>query len=475
MGSHDHEPPIDDLHSRPAMMSDSTVSDDASRGAPSPALDVVEHSDRRLVVHIPPQSSPSTRGLGVFATVWSVFSMAIAVFFVVADKGGPRAGIPSFAIGVPLLFVAIGAGMLYAWARMRHTRLFVLVDPARVAIQRQFFQRKRETEVEVGPLTHAKLVEAYSVNDVPVDAVTIEGGPRRLKFGISLVPADKAWLVEQINAIVCPTRTAEGPPVCSQCSAVLPVTDNHVPEEMTCAACGHREVLRPVVPQQTVIPEIRPERGDSVPEEITLRETQPDELAFSVQLISAAPFRQIAGWGGGVVWLIMLFVIGPGLFRAIMTLLGPAAPGAPGGGFPLVFLLFELVHGTLFLGGPLLVLFAILRGRIDVQLTRERLAMLWGAGWFRVRRVATLDQIDDVRLISAASSRTGRAQVPTKGHRAAAVIVKGVPWILTTFHPEPVALAAAGLVRTRLRDWNVIDRSPTEDLVATPDETDREE
>jgi predicted RNA-binding Zn-ribbon protein involved in translation (DUF1610 family) len=438
---------------------------------PSPALDVVDHSDQRLVVHIPPQGSTSTRGLFAFAVFWTAFSLAMSGFFLFMGRGPAPKGVPSIALLVPLLFVAIGLGMLYAWARMRHTRVFVLVDPARVAVQRQFFRRKSETEIEVEPRTHAALVEAYSVNDVPVHVVAIQGGSQTLKFGVGLSPADKAWLVEQINALVCPVRAVDDAPFCSQCGAVLPVTDNLVPEEAACPACGHREVVRPVRLRETPIPEVRPERGDPVPEAISFRETASDELAFSVPLIPSSGIRQGIGWGGLFFWLVALVLVGPGLFRTILSIVAPGGPGAAGrGGFPIVFQLFELVHGVLFLVAPMVVVFGIARGRIHVRLSRERLAMRWGAGWLGIRRSTPLDAIDDVRLVRAESTRSGKRQTTMSSHGAAAVIVKGIPWIMTTFHPEPVALAAAGLVKTRLQDWDILvphSPSPSAEAIAS--------
>lgn len=423
---------------------------------PSPALDVVEHSEHRLVVHIPPQSSSTARGLGLFALCWTTFSLAILVFFGVAIVQGGAGKGPALPALVPMLFVAIGIGMLYAWARMRHTRLFVLVDPERVAVQRRFFQRKQETETAVDARTHAALVEAYSVNDVPVDAIAIQGGPKTLRFGVSLPPADKAWLVEQINVLICPPRSAEEAPACSQCGAPLPVVDNLIPEETACPACGHRDVLRPVARREVEIPELRPERGDPLPEEITVEEANPDSLIFSVRLVSADGIRHAVGWIGFVVWLVMGAFAGPGLYRAVLALVAPPPPGAAGGAFPLLFTLFELVHGLLFLGGPPLVVFAVVRGRILVRLAREELRIRWGAGLFRVRRRTPLEAIDDVRLVTAGKKGTNRQPKAGENHGAAAVIVKGIPWILTTFYAEPVALAAAGLVRTRLRDWGFL-------------------
>ena len=439
-------------------MADLSLSGESPRstGGPSPAIDIVEHSGRRLVVHIPPQPTSATRGLGVFALIWTTFSAVLFVFFAVAGfQGG--AGKPSlFAALMPLLFVAIGAGMLYVWARMRHTRLFVLVDPDRVAVQRQFFQRKQETETAVDARTHAALVEAYSVNDVPVDAVAIQGGPKTLRFGVSLPPADKAWLVEQINVLICPPRAAEEPPACPQCGAPLPMVDNVVPEETTCPDCGHREVLRPVARRAVEIPELRPERGDPIPEEITVEEANPEELVFSVRLVSADGIRHAVGWIGFVIWLVMAAFAGPGLYRSVLALVAPPAPGAAGGAFPLLFTLFELVHGLLFLGGPPLVVFAVVRGRILVRLAREEFRIRWGAGLFRVSRRTPLEAIEDVRLVTAGKKGSNRQPKAGENHGAAAVIVKGIPWILTTFHAEPVALAAAGLVRTRLRDWGFL-------------------
>lgn len=423
----------------------------------SSALDIVEQSDRRLVIHLPPQGSATTRGLGIFAAIWTIFSLATSGFLVFIGGGAIPGGIPSLVLLVPLLFVAIGAGMLYAWARMRHTRVFVLVEPDRVAVQRQFFRRKSETEVEVEPRTHAALVEAYSVNDVPVHAVTIQGGAQVLKFGVGLPPADKAWLVEQINLIVCPVRSHDLAPVCSQCGTALPVTENLVPEETACPACGHLEVVRPVQRREVPIPETRPERGDPLPEEISLRETSYDELAFSLSLIPPSGIRRGIGWGGFVFWLVALALVGPGLVRTILSLVAPGGPGAPGpGGLPLVFLIFELVHGVLFLVVPMAIVLGVTRGRINVTLTRERLSIRWGAGWFGIRRSTPLEAIDDVRLVRAESTRSGRRRTATSSQGAAAVIVKGIPWILTTFHPEPVALSAAGLVKTRLQDWDVV-------------------
>lgn len=418
------------------------------------ALDIVDQSDDRLVIHIPPQSSSVTRGLGGFAVAWTVFSSVVSTVFLFV-RGQPQQGdLPTLALLVPLLFVAIGLGMLYAWARMRHSRVFVLVDPARVAIQRLFLGRKRETEMAVGPVTHATLVEAYSVNEVPVHAIAVRSGSEKLQFGTGLSEADKQWVVDRINAIVCPPRPADEAPVCAHCGTTLRAAEASMPLETICPACGQSQVVRPVATTAgPAIPEIRPERGDAVPEEIVVEETHGDELAFAVPLIPVGAGKKSLVWALCLVVPLLAVVVGPSTFRAWMNLLGAAPPaGRP----PLAFTLFEVIHGTLVLAAPAVVLLTLLRGQIRVRLTRDVLAMRWGWGWIGVRRRTPLDSIREVRLIRLEShwGKGTEGSMATTG--SAAVIVNDTPWVLTTFHAEPVALAAAGLVETRLRDWNVI-------------------
>ncbi len=387
---------------------------------PGSRIETVETSDERCVWHIPP-GGKKARSIGCFAFLWTAITAIVSGMFVgvgLANKGND--GPPLYFI-VPFfgLFWAVGLGMIYWWMRMKFTRLFILLEPGRLVVQRNFLGRKWMTATELGPDSRADLVEAYSENDRPVYTVAVYGTDRTEKFGTALTREEKEWFVRVINGFL----TGEM------------VSPSIADEE------GSLVSLEKTVPFDDLAPTDVP--PDSP---VVIDEARPGRLAF--HLTSVGPGGRRAAW---IVGAIGLLPLGMSLFVASLAFRGPKPDVVFDVLMPLLFALFFAA----FAGIPLLIALFLLRGRISIELDEQSLYGRWGLGPIAFRKRYPLSSIRDIVVaqsrLRGSTPSTRKSATKGSGTMATLVLKDGNTIPLTLLHDLETAKTVAGLVRRFLR------------------------
>jgi hypothetical protein len=270
-------------------------------------VEVVESGPERLVLHLPPGGG-STSGLGCFAIAWNGFMVLFTSMFVgigfFAENGGD--GPPLFVWGMIALFWTIGIGMAIYWLRMKLQRTYILLERDRLVVQNQIFGKKTTIEADLGDDARARLVEAYSVNDVPVHTVQVRGVSRTVKFGTRLSEGEKHWLVATLNQRLG-VATGAAPKFCSQCGAPLDLSSMASGEEVSCAQCGGTTPLLPSRPPPE-IPDVEPQ-DVGVDPLFVIELDSVEELRWSLPLLPPGGMRTgiaLALLAGAVVGLASL-------------------------------------------------------------------------------------------------------------------------------------------------------------------------
>jgi len=417
-------------------------------------IEIVAADEDHLVLHLPPGGS-NARGLGCFALFWNGFmTIFTPPWFLAGGANGPPLGI---IVPFLLVFWAVGLGMAYAWARMRFTRVFLLLDRDRVAIQSQWFRWKSFQEALLGPGSQARLVESYRVNDEPVHAVRIAGEGRTISVATQLSGPEKQWLVDVVNRRLAPVAAplaGAWPNFCPWCGGALA----DLPDDRDAAPCPHcgEEVSRlpgsARRPQPIEIPVVTP--AEVPPDsDVRIEADDGDRLRFSLPLLPAgAPRAWIAGVTAaiGLVWTL---VNGASLLHEAAVVFG----GGPG---PLAFDLAKLVFSGCFMLPGLFLLGASLaarRGRIAVDIASDWTTATYGWGLFRIRKRLATAAIDAVKLrskadLEAAGVKGEATHFPGPDDLLVATVHVGTSFLpLTTIHNAETAKVVAGLTQSRLQ------------------------
>jgi hypothetical protein len=415
-------------------------------------IEIVEASAERLVLHVPP-GGEQTGGIGCFALAWNGFMCVFTPPWFFAMKGGN--GPPLYFI-VPFLMVfwGVGLGMAFAWLRMKKLRTYVLIEPDRVVLQKDFLGRKSTQETPLTEGSRASLVESYQVNDRSVYAVTVRGQDRTVKFGTQLSEPEKAWLVEAINGFLTTDDVRLVPAFCSACGERLPQGGKTAPtEKANCPACGAEVATIDAAHQgkTPAVPRVLPEdiAGDSP---IRIEEAGIDRLRFSLPLL---PDGGVRTWLPVVIGLVGIVWGGFAAYQLFERI---------GGNVDGVFeWVFVAINGVFVLPGVALFVAAwvLRRGRIRVSIDHDWLAIRWGLGPAAYQKRLVTVSIERVRL-SRNMEKTHRGLArPERNVQAgedvfvAAVEVGETALPLTTFHPLDIARQAAGLVKTHLEGLGV--------------------
>jgi hypothetical protein len=432
-----------------------------SRGDTPPVdskIEVVEHSPERLVVHVPPGGA-STKGLGWFALIWNLFMCLFTPPWFFA--GGAGEGPPVFVL-IPFLlaFWSVGLGMAYFWARMRFTRTYLLIEPQRMVLQTQWLRSKSLEEATLYRDSHARLVESYKMNEVPVHRIEITGEEQTLRFGTHLSEPEKEWLRTAINSFLGVDDTQPRgtiPKFCSSCGTSLESLqlDGGAPASgpAACPECGEAiqfvsiEVQRPVLVAASRSPRDVP--ADSC---VRIDEDSPERLAFSLPLLPDGKLRRIASRVSLFVGLIWLGIAGTFLFRALIPL--------PRQFFDWLGIAFQLPP-TLIGGAILWLGLAITRATIRVSIDREWFHIQYRAGFIRKGLRYVTSSIEAIRLRTPADFQSDRKEaastpIPGTEDSVSATVHCGKSFApLTTLHSRDIAELVAGLARGRLEEYGV--------------------
>lgn len=388
-------------------------------------IEIVESTRDRLVIHIPP-GGKKARSIGCFALVWNGFMAVFTSIWMFAGVQNNADAPLYFIIPFLGLFWLVGLGMAYWWVRMRFMRLYLLIDPSRVAIQRTLFGRKSLKETHLGPSPFAALVESYQQNDVPVYAVAIEGTDRTAKFGTALSREEKDWLVTTIN-----TFFGHG----TGDSGSSDEDDEGHGSNATAVSDSTGEAIEP----------ISPDRITSTAD-IKILDADASRLRFQLVPFPKHPIRYaIAGFCliFGIAWLTGMSVM---LFAAL------------GNGqedidiFLVLISVFFLIAGTV----PLFIAFVVLHGGVvTVDLTQDQLHARWHLGPIGIGKKVATGSITSITLRKAmkfeeTDSRGRRRSVLSGGGKVCMVQAAGNEIPLTSFHNITIAREVGGIILYQL-------------------------
>jgi len=415
-------------------------------------IQIIETEPSRMVIHVP-SGGKKARGIGCFALIWNGFM----AFFTVAMLIG--AGPDELSLWVMLsflsLFWAVGLGMLYWWIRMRFTRLYLMLEPDRLVIQRILFGRKSIRETNLGPESAASLVEAYRQNDDPVYTVAVKGENRTAKFGTSLSIEEKQWFVHRVNEFLGDRAGAAKPTddltlQCDACGADLNPNLLAAKEVMVvCPSCGQKIdakqlALGAVYQDDAEIADLAPcDLPAEIP--IVIEDNSPQRLILHYP---AVPSGRAKGFAAGFLVVFSLAFSGGSLSALVTDLKGVNGP------FDVLFIIIPVVF---VLAGliPLLIALFLVRGRVTIDLSPKVLRCRWHLGPLGYRKTVPTESITRIAVGAGFSGERQLAGQPqlassTGSDRVCLVWVHGKAVPITTFHNATFARAMAGLMRFQL-------------------------
>ena len=393
---------------------------------PPPAgsrIQIIEADENRQVIFIP-EGGKRSKSIGLFALIWnSIIGIVSAGIFL---AGGGKELPVLFVIPFLGLFWLVGLGMLFWWLKMRFTRTTLLLEAERIVIQRIFLGRKSITETSLKPDSHATLLVAYEEDNVPVYTVAIEGTDRTAKFGTRLSREEKNWFIENLN------RFLNVSPSASEWND-LDQQDAH--------------------PATDVIPEKISPYDLSVGSLVTVEESHSNRLkfhypAFPKSKMLKSMMRFVALFS--LVWMaIVYFCFAPGFTKNNEV------------GFQVVEF---MIAGVMFFSGllPFLVILGLMKSRITVDLSPERICGRWHFGPLSVQkelptasltRVALTNRLDKSRPSNKNTIRVGHKSLHSL--KVCTVFAREEFLPLTTFHELATAREIAGLLIHRLEEMGI--------------------
>ena len=151
-----------------------------------------------------------------FGLFWTAITAVVSGGFLFGSKSAEQATEPWFAYPFFALFWAIGLGCLYVAVRNKYARHRISVTRDLVTLRREMFGAIKEKSLVTSQVSSVAQIEFYQQNYQPVHGVEIRGRDGKLRFGTTLDPAEKAWLVADIK------RAVFGEPASAPVAAVTP-------------------------------------------------------------------------------------------------------------------------------------------------------------------------------------------------------------------------------------------------------------
>jgi hypothetical protein len=155
----------------------------------------------QLALRIPP-GNPSA-SLGYTTIAWNGF---MATFTIVMGLSFQNDLAKDYGMLIGLFWL-VGAGLVFAWIKLRFERCLIYVNRERAVLRKMLFGRQQQLEAELDESSRAELTVSYrnGDDDRPVYRVSIVGADGgRMHFGASLDERDKAWCVDAINTVLRP-------------------------------------------------------------------------------------------------------------------------------------------------------------------------------------------------------------------------------------------------------------------------------
>lgn len=446
-------------------------------------IQVVESSEKRLVIAIPP-GGKRARGIGCFAFAWLAITLPVSsVFLLVDDANWDGGEAPPLYVMIPFfgIFWAVGIGMLIAWVRMRFTQIYLAVEPDQFAIQKMLFGRKKLLKIPLDNQSRAELVESYRENDRPVYAIQMEGIGKTEKFGTGLSYEEKSWLMTTINRYlgVDSRRSAHDsdgdslPDFCGDCGSELMIGE----EKRVCPDCGRvydndgsagdsESVDDGLVSVTDGLPGHRVKILERPPalepyelpadSKIRIDVDDGETLAFSYGIPMPLIIKVV---GGGFLSIFCLTWYGFMANFIVMALAGDEPIGLKLG--ILAFCSLFLLAGLM----PLGMLLTLFFGRARIRMSREKVNGSIGFWLLRKKKSVSTASISDVGLASAMMSshrmRASRHQHSPRttsimaGQRGCVIVSSEFNMPLTMSSDMKFNQQVAGLARFQLERLGV--------------------
>ena len=141
----------------------------------------------------------------VFGTFWCfVTALVSGGFLLTFLTGGKIEGdLPEWML-IPFfgIFWAVGLGTLYMGVREKWLRHRLTVDAGELVLRREMFGRHREKRLAVSDIRSVEQKEFYQKNYQPVHGIEIKATRGKLRFGSTLTPEEKAWLVADLREVI---------------------------------------------------------------------------------------------------------------------------------------------------------------------------------------------------------------------------------------------------------------------------------
>lgn len=439
-----------------------------STDIPSPpggtGIRVVQSTDELLAIEIP-QGGKGARGLGIFSFFWNLFTIPLSAVFFLGDDGWEN-GPPPFLFLLLFfsVFWAVGLGTAYAALKMRFTHTLLAVKLHELTLQRKFLGRKKLARTKLDDNSRASLDVAFQVNDQDVYRVCVAGVDREEKFGTRLTQAEKDWLVNVLNRIICPdyaeAASASGwPDHCSDCGTQLLTGE----DKRVCPDCG-RIYREGDVPDNPHAPGARPVAVNTLEVE-SVPVIAPNELSPESKIVVETdepgrlqfwyPIDHIAiKWVGR---LMMAFSV---LWLSVVTFMLVSALLAENRNHDdiLVSVVLAAVFGLIGLV-PLLISVGLFRARVMFDLDGKNFSGKLRAGPVKFRKSISTESIRNVGLGYTGSSmpselRTKRTQMGQKvgqsGQKVGVVYSPEFNMPVTLSTDRQLSLHVTGLVKYQL-------------------------
>ena len=149
-----------------------------------------------------------------FGVVWSLITAVLSgAFLTTFLTGGEIEGdMPEWFL-IPFfgLFWGIGLVMVYFGIREKWLSQRLSVDPGELVLRREMFGRHREKRLAVADIRSVEQKQFYQKNDQPVSGIEIKAAQGKLRFGSSLTPEEKAWLVTDLREVIFGSQPVSQP------------------------------------------------------------------------------------------------------------------------------------------------------------------------------------------------------------------------------------------------------------------------
>lgn len=146
-----------------------------------------------------------------FAVIWCAVTGLLSGSFLSAVISGKeiKGNMPDWML-IPFfgIFWIVGLGMLYVGIRQKWLRQCVAVANGELVLMRELFGHQSEKRLKISDVKSIEQTKFYEQNNKPIHGIEIKASKGKLRFGSSLTPEEKAWLVADLRGVVFGSKPA---------------------------------------------------------------------------------------------------------------------------------------------------------------------------------------------------------------------------------------------------------------------------